>query len=743
MAQFQPLFLNTGSIKAASGSTIVDYMHFPVTSSLISSSYTTLLPDPYLFSTMSANIANDVNTTSSSLFQFRVPNRQEQYFYAHNSIVGVTTSATTTGVRIGLQKQNLADGIANIKVSSTLTAHTIACIGSFSGTTFALPGSMVATNTVYPCFVKGLYTNTTSSVELRNTILLQPETNNTVTAITSSVSYNKFIGYNSSLLDTSFNSGTGFNDNVYATNIQTDGKILVGGSFTSYNGTTQNRITRLNPDGTRDTSFNIGTGFNDINTTPISIAIQTDGKIVVGGSIKSYNGTTQEYITRINSDGSRDTSFNIGAGFIDIVFSVAIQTDGKILAGGLFTSYSGSTQNRITRLNTNGTRDTSFNIGTGFDTIVYSIAIQTDGKILVGGGFTTYSGSTQNRITRINPDGTRDTSFNIGTGFNNNVRAINVQQDGKIIAAGDFTSYSGSTQNCITRINPDGTRDTSFNIGTGFVVPGTGVGTINIQSDGKIIAGGFFTAYSGSEQNRITRIDTDGTRDTSFYTGQGLSAGFSFGVRATSIQSDGKIIVGGDFTFYNGIPQQNYILRLLSTINTNKESIPLYFSTGSLAHITGGHTITSSFLPVTSSQWFSQSLATNVANTGNAAYATVFNLTGLTNGQTCIANLYIIGSSAAAATGFRMRVITGSQYRGTLYTPTSTTAPAIQNSAGDNNITSIAAGTWPTVNVKYLVSGEYTFVKGATDPQVQILSENNGTAVTAFSGSVIFYRAIN
>ena len=103
----------------------------------------------------------------------------------------------------------------------------------------------------------------------------------------------------------------------------------------------------------------------------------------------------------------------------------------------------------------------------------------------------------------------------------------------------------------------------------------------------------------------------------------------------------------------------------------------------------------------------------------------------------------MIGTSAAAATGFRMRVITGSEYRGTLYTPTSTTAPAIQNSAGANNITSITAGTWPTVNTKYLVYGDYTFVKGVTDPQVQILSETNGTAVTAFSGSVIYYRALD
>jgi hypothetical protein len=175
-----------------------------------------------------------------------------------------------------------------------------------------------------------------------------------------------------------------------------------------------------------------------------------------------------------------------------------------------------------------------------------------------------------------------------------------------------------------------------------------------------------------------------------------------------------------------------------------EKSIPLYLSTGSLKQISGSDTITSSFLPATSSQWFSQSLAANVANTSNTVYATVFSLTGLEDNKRYLANLYIIGQSAAAATGFRMRVQNGSNYRGTLYTPTSTTAAAIRNSEDGTNITSIAAGTWPTVNTKYLVFGEYTFIKTAgTTPEVQILSETNGTAVTAFSGSVIFYTPIH
>jgi hypothetical protein len=172
-------------------------------------------------------------------------------------------------------------------------------------------------------------------------------------------------------------------------------------------------------------------------------------------------------------------------------------------------------------------------------------------------------------------------------------------------------------------------------------------------------------------------------------------------------------------------------------------SIPIYFNSGSLNVASGSDTITSSFLPPTSSLWLSQSLASNVVNTSNTVYSNVFTLTGLTTGQRYLANLYIIGSSALNLNGFRMRVVTGSQYMGTLWTPTSQTAPAIQNSANGDNITSITAGDWPAGGSKYLVYGEYTFVKDATDPQVQIITESNGTAVTAFSGSVIYYRSIS
>ena len=333
---------------------------------------------------------------------------------------------------------------------------------------------------------------------------------------------------------------------------QSDGKIIIGGDFTAYNGTTRNRIARLNTDGSLDVSFNQGTGAsNSIQT----IAIQSDGKIITGGNFTAFNGTARNYITRLNADGSTDASFNPGTGSNYIIYSTAIQSDGKIIAGGYFTAFNGTTTNYIARLNTDGSLDASFNAaGSGANGIIYTVAIQSDGKIIIGGEFTSFNGSAKNYIARLNTDGTPDATFNPGTGAGNRIRATTIQSDGKIIIGGDFTSYNGTGRNYIARLNTDGVLDATFNPGTGA---NNTINTTALQSDGKIITGGTFTAYNGTARNRIARLNTDGTLDAVFNPGTG--AGNT--IQTTAIQSDGKIIAGGAFTVYNGTPR-NYITRI-------------------------------------------------------------------------------------------------------------------------------------------------------------------------------------
>ena len=211
--------------------------------------------------------------------------------------------------------------------------------------------------------------------------------------------------------------------------------------------------------------------------------------------------------------GDIDNTFNIGTGFTGYVKTITLQPDGKILVGGSFSTYSGVTSNKIIRLNTGGTIDNTFTIGTGFTgSSIYSIELQPDGKILAGGSFTSYSGVTSNGIIRLNTGGTIDNTFNIGDGFNGDVFSIELQPDGKILVGGSFSTYSGVTSNCIVRLNTNGTIDnnTTFNVSGGFFgdpIIGTNIYTITLQKNGKILVGGDFTEYNTLNFNKIIRLD--------------------------------------------------------------------------------------------------------------------------------------------------------------------------------------------------------------------------------------------
>jgi len=352
--------------------------------------------------------------------------------------------------------------------------------------------------------------------------------------------------------DPTFNPGTGVDGQVRSTSIQSDGKIIIVGTFNSYNGTARRNLARLNADGTLDLSFNPGTG---ANSHVFTTAIQSDGKVIIGGNFNSYNGTPINRIARLNADGTLDLSFNPGTGANSQVWTISIQSDGKIIIGGALTSYNGTSRKRIARLNANGTLDTGFHPAGGANNQIQTISIQSDGKVIIGGHFTTYHSTLINRIARLNANGTIDLSFNPGFGSNNVTQTIAIQSDGKIIIGGQFTSYNGTPINRIARLNADGTLDTGFNPGAGA---NWSVSTIAIQSDGKVIIGGDFTSYNGTPINRIARLNADGTLDTGFNPGTGVNNA----VMTTSIQSDGKIIIGGGFPTYNGTAR-NRVARVL------------------------------------------------------------------------------------------------------------------------------------------------------------------------------------
>ena len=348
----------------------------------------------------------------------------------------------------------------------------------------------------------------------------------------------------------------GANNEVIKLKIQADQKIVIGGDLTAFNGTRVRNIARLNKNGTLDTAFTTA-GADGFNATVLALAIQSDAKIVAGGTFTTHNGVSSNCIARINIDGTRDTAFTtaIGTGFSGgQVSDLAIQTNQKIVVGGIFTTHNGVSSRSIARLNTDGTRDTAFTtaIGTGFNSIVNSLVVQADQKILVGGAFTTHNGTTSNRIARLNTDGTRDTAFTtaIGTGFNSIVQAITLQTDGKILVGGFFTGFNTTTFRRIARLNADGTLDTGFanNIGDAF---DAAVEKIAVQADGKILVGGRFTSFNGITSNRIARLNSNGTLDTTFSANTGI--GFNEIVRDLAVQADGEVLAVGDFITFNNV----------------------------------------------------------------------------------------------------------------------------------------------------------------------------------------------
>jgi uncharacterized delta-60 repeat protein len=368
-------------------------------------------------------------------------------------------------------------------------------------------------------------------------------------------------------LDTTFNPGSGADNAISAMVVQSNGKIMIAGDFQNFNGMGRNRITRLDPDGSLDGTFNVGWGANGTIT---SMVVQNDGRILIGGAFTAYNTTDRWHFARLSSTGAVDNSFNPGTGPVGSlsfeawappVYTISLQSDGKVLIGGAFTQYNGTSRNRLARINSNGSLDASFTTGSGVNEFVSVIAVQSDGRIVVGGAFGSYNDIHKPAFLRLSSTGELEMPFHSGRGPSGAVNAMAVQSDGKILIGGEFTLFDITVRNRIARLNSDGTLDTSFDPGMGA---NDEIGTMAIQNDGKILIAGVFTAYDGVARRGIARLNADGSLDPSFDPGTGVNivtAPVGRYINSIVVQNDGKILIGGSFTEYNGV-WMNQLARL-------------------------------------------------------------------------------------------------------------------------------------------------------------------------------------
>jgi len=335
-------------------------------------------------------------------------------------------------------------------------------------------------------------------------------------------------------------------------------QLIFAGQFNVLGTFSRNQFARLGADGSiLDGASPTASG----DTVVTSFAIQPDGKIVIGGFFNWLQGETRSRLARLQPDGSVESTdtFNTGAGFNETVFGAAIQPDGKLVVVGRFTTANGLTRNRIVRLNPDGSLDGSFDPGTGADNGIRCVALQGDGKILIGGDFLNFNGQARARVARLLSNGSLDGTFNIGSGFDNMVAGLVPQPDGKIVAAGSFDNFNGVSSLSIARLNADGSRDASFAVGAGFEGD---VYALAAQADGKILVGGTFSTYQGVARRNFARINPDGSLDPSLAPDL-LGRRSFFQVSTVGLQSDGRVVIGGGFSAANGVAR-NQLVRLLN-----------------------------------------------------------------------------------------------------------------------------------------------------------------------------------
>ncbi|GAA4031735.1 delta-60 repeat domain-containing protein [Hymenobacter glaciei] len=338
--------------------------------------------------------------------------------------------------------------------------------------------------------------------------------------------------------------------------VQPDGKVLVAGGIDFVNGALTGKLQRLNTDGTTDATFNPGgTGANGFIA---AMLLQPDGKILVAGGFTTFNNLPRALLVRLNANGSLDPSFTFAPTPTDYrqLTALALQPDGKILVGSGLT-FTTQSSGGVVRLNSDGSADPTFNVGTGITAgLARTLLVQADGKILVGGTFAMFNGQAVGNLVRLNATGTVDASFNINSsttpGANSGgvVRALAQQPDGKLLVGGGFTTFDGQPAVNLTRLLLNGTADPAFQPNTNATAGSGSIASIEVEANGGLLIGGTFTQYNGVARSRVARLDALGSLDPNF----ALGTGPNVAINDVALTPAGRVLVGGGFTQYDGQP---------------------------------------------------------------------------------------------------------------------------------------------------------------------------------------------
>ena len=359
-----------------------------------------------------------------------------------------------------------------------------------------------------------------------------------------------------------FNPGSGLDSWGKCLAVQPDGKSIVGGAFTSVDGVDRNRIARFNIDGSLDPSFDPGLGFDD---EVLAVAIQPDGKILVGGKFKKFNNAWRKGLARLNTDGTLDWSFNVGqavhsdeAGWVHSIVlqdqralgggngGVSQLNDHKVIVCGCFSRYNYRPAFSIARLDMNGGYDPTFETRRGVAGFVHSATIQEDGKVVIAGTFSSFDGVARRNIARVLGNGRNDESFDPGSGTDDEIRTVQIFGDGKIFIGGLFDRVNNRPRKGVARLNANGSLDSSFNLDAKHGINSWEVYSSSINDDGGILVGGKLTSTTSSPMvnSPFLRLHSNGAIDLSY---QPEDLADNATVYAIKTRPDGSALITGEF----------------------------------------------------------------------------------------------------------------------------------------------------------------------------------------------------
>jgi uncharacterized delta-60 repeat protein len=285
---------------------------------------------------------------------------------------------------------------------------------------------------------------------------------------------------------------------VRALAVQSDGTVLLGGDFSTVGGFPLAGVARLTPDGQVDPTFAPSEGTDG---TVSAVAAQPDGKVLIGGNFSKVNGQGRAGVARLNADGSLDPS--LAAAFDGPVHSLALQSDGRILVAGAFGKVGATPRGKVARLTADGSLDASFTPGAGADDLVRSVAVSPGGRIVVGGDFTLFGGQALNRFARLNSDGTVDPTFDMGSGANGPVHAVVTQPDTATLIGGEFTQVRDIARNRIARLH----GEEAFSSG----IIQFSASTYTVAEDGGSVLISVFRTGNTKDQVTVEYSTADGT----------------------------------------------------------------------------------------------------------------------------------------------------------------------------------------------------------------------------------------